>query len=211
MYRKLLNGCDLILDDEKYFKLCGDNVSGNRFFYSTDPTTTPPNIKFQKKKKFEPKVMIWMAISAKGFSDVYVHKSKQAVSTNIYLNECINKRLLPFIEKHHPNGNFLFWPDLASAHYSNAVQKCLKEKSIPFVLRRDNPPNVPQARPIETIWTQLERKVYENNWQAKNLDVLGRRIKQKVKELDTKMLQASVESVRKKLRAMWRDGLYSVL
>ncbi len=25
-YRKLLNGCDLIIDDEKYFKLSGDNV-----------------------------------------------------------------------------------------------------------------------------------------------------------------------------------------
>ena len=33
---------------------------------------------------------------------------------------------------------------------------------------------------------------------------------QKAKELDQKMLQAMVEGVRKKLRAMWRDGLYSV-
>jgi hypothetical protein len=31
-YRKLLNGCHLILDDEKYFKLTGDNVTGNGFF-----------------------------------------------------------------------------------------------------------------------------------------------------------------------------------
>jgi hypothetical protein len=28
LYRKLLNGCDLILDNEKYFKLTGDNVTG---------------------------------------------------------------------------------------------------------------------------------------------------------------------------------------
>ncbi|CAF5144496.1 unnamed protein product, partial [Rotaria sp. Silwood1] len=57
LYRKLLRGCDLILDDEKYFKLAGDNVNSNRLFYSTDPVTAPTDIKFRKKKKFEPKLM----------------------------------------------------------------------------------------------------------------------------------------------------------
>jgi hypothetical protein len=45
------------------------------------------------------------------------------------------------------------------------------------------------APTIETVWTLLKRKVYENNWEAKNLGVLARRIKQKSKELDLKMLQ----------------------
>ena len=36
-------------------------------------------------------------------------------------------------------------------------------------------------------------------------------MKQKAKELDQEMLQDMIETVRKKLRAMWRDGLYSVL
>ena len=107
MYRKLLSGCDVILDDEKYFKLSGNNVGGNAFFYSTDPVTSPPNIKFQKRKKFEPKLMIWMAMSSKGVSDVYIHRSKQAVLQTTYLKECINKRLLPFIEKYHQDGNCL--------------------------------------------------------------------------------------------------------
>ena len=55
MYRKLLNDYDLIIDDEKYFKLSGDNVLSNRLFYSTDPSTTPSDVKFIKKKKFESK------------------------------------------------------------------------------------------------------------------------------------------------------------
>ena len=53
LYHKLLNGCDLILDDEKYFKLSGSNVCGNRFFYSTDPAAAPPSIpasSFKRKK-----------------------------------------------------------------------------------------------------------------------------------------------------------------
>ncbi|CAF5178507.1 unnamed protein product, partial [Rotaria magnacalcarata] len=162
MYRKLLSGCDVILDDEKYFKLSGNNVGGNASFYSTNPVTSSANIEFQKRKKFEPKLMIWMAMFSKGVSDVYFHRGKTFARENV-----------------------------------------------PLVARQDNPPNVPQVRSIETVWVLLKRKVYENNWEAKNLDALARRIKQKAKEFDQNMLQTMVEGVRKKLRAMWRDGLYS--
>ena len=81
LYRKLLNGCDLIMDDEKYFKLTGNNVIGNRYFYSTDPAIAPPKVKFQCKTKFEAKVM---GMSSKGTSDIYVHKSMQAVNQETY-------------------------------------------------------------------------------------------------------------------------------
>lgn len=210
LYRKLLDESDLIIDDEKYFKLSGNNVIGNRYYYSMNPATTPPNIKFQKKAKFEPKVMIWMAMSSKGISNFYVHKSKQGVDQGTYLKECINKRLIPFIDKYHSDGNYLFWPDLASSHYSKVVQQRLNEKNIPFISRADNPPNVPQARPIERVWTVLERKIYSNNWEAKNEDHLVRRIKQMAKKLDQQMLQDMMEGVKRKLRSMWRDGVYSV-
>ena len=108
LYRKLLPGCDLILDDEKFFTFTGDNAIDNRVFYSTDPTTARIDVKFRKKKKFEPKIMVWMVMSSNDVSDVYVHKSKQAIRQDTYLNQCLNKRLLPFIDKYHQNGNYLF-------------------------------------------------------------------------------------------------------
>ena len=52
--------------------------------------------------------MIWMGISSKGTSNMYVHKSEQAVNQETYLKECIDKRLLSFIAKYHLNGNSLF-------------------------------------------------------------------------------------------------------
>ena len=81
-----------------------------------------------------------MMISAKSISNVYVHRGKQAVDQKIYLKECINRRLLPFVDKYHSNGNFLFWRDLAPPHYSNIVQQRLNEKDIPYVSPVDNPP-----------------------------------------------------------------------
>ena len=95
--------------DEKYFKLTGNNVVRNRYFHSTDPATAPPKVKFQCKIKFEPKMMIWMVISSTGTSDIYVHKSKQAVNQETYLTGCMDRRL-SFIAKYHSNGNDLSWP-----------------------------------------------------------------------------------------------------
>ena len=110
--------------------------------------------------------MLWMALSYQGVLDVYVHKSEQAVRQTTYLDECINKRLLRFIEEYHHDENYIFWRNLTSAHYSTAVQQRLEERNVPFVRREDNPPNVPRARPIKTIGTLLERKVYEHNRDA---------------------------------------------
>ena len=85
------------MDDEKYFKLTGNNVVRNRYCYSTDPATAPPKVKLRCKTKFEPKVIIWMVMSSKGTSDIDVHKSKQAINQETYLKGSIDKRLLPQI------------------------------------------------------------------------------------------------------------------
>ena len=129
----ILNACDIILDDEKYFGLSGDNVQCNQRFYTTDPSITPSDIKYKKKKKkFAAKPLIWMGMSSKGVSNVYV---QQAITTDIYLNECINKRLLPFIEKHYQRNNYIFCPDKGSAHYAGVVIERLRTKNINVVTK----------------------------------------------------------------------------
>lgn len=210
VYRLLQPGVNLIMDDEKYFTLTGDTV-GNRCYYTSDSSTTPPEVKFKRRMKFEPKLLVWLAISAKGRTSVYVHRSKAAVGSQTYLNECIRKRLVPFIEKYHQSDSILFWPDLASAHYSKEVQAFLVTHGITCVKRSQNPPNVPQARPIETIWSLLEQKVYDQGWEAKNLDELAKRIILMAKHIDQNVVTKMILSVRKKLLKMYRDGVYSVV
>ena len=43
-----------------------------------------------------------------------------------------------------------------------------------FVPKDINPPNVPQARPIENFWGCLAQKVYEGGWEAKTEQQLNR-------------------------------------
>jgi hypothetical protein len=84
----------------------------------------------------------------------------------IYLEQCLKRRLLPFINCHHRDSNFIFWPDLASAHYSGVAIEWMSE-NLNFVGKEINPPNVPQARPIESFWGDLANKVYSGDWEAK--------------------------------------------
>ena len=75
---------------------------------------------------------------------------------SVYKNDCIIKRLIPFINKHHSDGNYVFWPDLASSHYARSVTNYLDEKNIRYVTKFDNPACVPELRPIEDFWSILK-------------------------------------------------------
>jgi hypothetical protein len=79
----------------------------------------------------------------------------------------------------------------------------LEEHRIPFVPRNDNPPNLPQARPIENFWALLSGRVYINGWEAQNEQQLRRRIMQKIREVDLVSVQNLMRNVkRKELKTM---------
>jgi hypothetical protein len=63
-----------------------------------------------------------------------------AVNTEIYINERLQPRLLPFIHKHHGDFNYLFWPDLARAHYSKESVAWMNENvySLPPLIRKSS-------------------------------------------------------------------------
>ena len=102
LYRMLSNNdFELIMDDEKYFLLQDQSAPTNRGFYTSDKRTTAPQVKFKRTQKFEPKILVWIAISEKGISKSFFSKQKQAVSQTTYLNRCIIARLIPFIKSQH--------------------------------------------------------------------------------------------------------------
>jgi hypothetical protein len=91
---------------------------------------------------------MWVAISNRGMPIPYVRPSKSvAVNTEIYINECLQPRLLSFIHKHHSELNFQFLYDLAGAHYSIETIALMKG-NFPLVYNSTNPQNVAQAGQI---------------------------------------------------------------
>jgi len=69
-----------------------------------------------------------------------------------------------------------------------------------------NPPNVPQARPIENFWGCLAQKVYEGGREAETEEQLIRRIKSKMKEFDKKFVESLLEEVKAKVKSIGDNG-----
>jgi transposase len=137
----------LILDDEKYFCFSGDHMPGNAGYYTNCKNTCPEDVRFIGEEKFPKKLLMWIAISERGISKPLFRTSKSvAINSSIYISECLEARLLPFIHKYHGDFNYLFWPDLASSHYSKESVAWMNEY-VNYVDKESNPPNVPQAKP----------------------------------------------------------------
>ena len=147
---------DFVIDDESYFIFKHTNKNSNVGFYSDDAKNAPKNVKYKRKSKFEKKILVWITISPRGISKPFIVPARLAINQTVYKNDCIIKRLIPFINKHHSDGNYVFWPDLASSHNARSVTNYLNEKNIRYATKFDNPACVPELRPIEDFWSILK-------------------------------------------------------
>lgn len=206
---KKFRGREFVLDDESYFTFKNSDKNANAGFWSSDPGNAPDHVKFKTKKKFEPKILVWLAISPRGISKPFFATRGLAVDQKVYLHDCIIDKLIPFIRQYHSDDNYVFWPDLASSHYANSVIAHLRQENVHFVEKGDNPPCVPELRPIENFWSILKGYVYANGWEATGDDAdkkLKQRIRLCLKKIDMSVIHDMVSGVSTKLDTVRRTG-----
>lgn len=199
----------VIIDDESYFYLSNTGLSQNAGYYSSNVDQTENEVKLKRKTKFEPKLLVWIAFSQKGVSKYYIVPSGQAIDENVYISKCLTK-LESFIQDFHESDDIVFWPDLASSHYSKKVQDYLKSKKIEFVPKEHNPANVPELRPIEDFWSELKRLVYDNNWKCDDLAKLKNRIEYSIKKIDPKRVHRLGASTFTRVDRVRRKGMKNI-
>jgi len=195
-----------VLDDESYFTLSHSTINGNGTFYSSDIAKTPASVKYNPVKKFEPKLLVWLCISEKGISDPIFRQSGMAVNRNVYI-DFIKKGVMPLIKKHHSDGKYKFWPDLASSHYATEVVNFYRDKKIKFVEKHENPANVPEVRAIEDFWSILKAKVYEKGWVALDLAQLKCRIRYCLRKMDLDLVYRLLAGTSARLNRVRMYGL----
>jgi hypothetical protein len=195
-----------IIDDESYFTLSHSDQPGNDGFYSDNVNMTPDSVKYNYKQKYPEKLLTWIAMAPNGMTKPIFRKSGNAINQDTYI-EMLKAQLLPFIKKYYKTDRYVFWPDLASAHYAGKVVKFLADQSIPIVPKYMNPANLPKARPIEDFWGNLKAKVYEGNWTAKNLTELENRIKYCLGKMDKNFVEKHALSIRGRLDHIRRHGV----
>lgn len=200
----------IVMDDESYFGYKHDEIPGNVGYYTQNKENTPPAVRFRTKTKFPAKLLVWIAISDKGRSEPFFVPNHGSVNGEVYRNDCITQRLIPFLQEHHSDGDYVFWPDLASAHYANATQELFRENDIPFVPKDSNPPNAPQLRPIEDLWSWLKQLVYEGGWEAQTEDQLRRRIRACLRKVDWDRIRTALRRVKSDIRKAADHGVMAV-
>lgn len=103
------------MDDETYVKRDFKQLPGQKYYVSSIRGNVPNRYKFVQQDKFAKKYLIWQCICSCGLkSRTFVTSS--TLNADLYIKECLQKRLLPFIRSHR--SSVKFWPDLASIHYA---------------------------------------------------------------------------------------------
>ena len=71
--------------------------------------------------------------------------------------------------------------------FNQSAADCLGSMGIHIVDKVDNPTNLPQARPVERYWAEIDRRLGLFKHPAENLSELTRRLKKVVKDIPETM------------------------
>ena len=205
VYRKQLSKV-LVIDDETYVMWDPKDTPGKKYFHASKPQAVSYRHRVKPKAKFPKKILVWQAIDENGnISDPYI--SEGNMNGPVYLEECIQARLLPFVDKHQNRDEVIFWPDMATSHYTHDVTSYLTEENLDFIKKPDNAPNVPQARGIERFWALCKSEYSKRPLPPNNLrgfKTVWENISKKVAATSGK---AVMDSAKKRLRAIGYKGI----
>jgi len=180
-----------VMDDETYVLSKFSQLPGQEFYTAKERGGVEERYRTKQKSKYSKKFLVWQAICSCGErSQVFI--TNGTINTEIYVKECLQKRLLPFVRKH--DIFTFFWPDLASCHYSKAALKWFEDNNIHLVPKEANPPNYPELRPIERYWALVKRELKATEKEAKDIQNFKNKWKaaKKVPEATVKALMACI-------------------
>lgn len=199
LYRhKLKNFSNCVLmDDETYVKADFNQLPGQQFYSQIKGCDVNKKFKIQKCDKFAKKFMVWQAICSCGLrSPSFVTSAN--MNSDLYIKECLQKRLLPLYRKHRLPP--LFWPDLASCHYSKSTLEWYEANGIDVVPKLLNPPNVPELRPIEVYWAISKRICKKIGSVAQDITSFKAKWKRASEKVTKETVQKLMAGVKAKVR-----------
>lgn len=189
----------VIMDDETYCYKKFKYIAGQDFYTARTRKDAPEECKKKLKSKFPQKFMVWQAICSCGLkSEAYV--TTGTINSQIYVDECLEKRLLPFIRKHQVIP--LFWPDLASCHYANNTIKWYNGKQVNFVHRDCNPPNSPELRPIEQYWSIVKGILKKTGQEIQTIGQFQSKWQWASNKVNKTSVQTLMGPIRRKVRSV---------
>lgn len=190
-----------IMDDETYVKLDYRTLPGPQFYTVPRGSVVSLEDRAVFTEKFGRKILVWQAICECGEKSTPFFTTS-TMTMELYVKECLSKRLLPLVKKH--DCETLFWPDLASCHYGSQAIQWYQKNSIVYVKKDTNPPNCPQLRPIERFWAVMKFRLRKSGKAADSLEKFKRDWNRVAKTVDKSIVQDLMHSMRSKVRKLAR-------
>lgn len=191
-----------IMDDETYVLADFNQLPGQEFYVADARGNVEEQYKVKKMTKFPKKFLVWQAICSCGRkSDSFV--TSGSVNSEIYMEECLKKRLLPFYRSH--SSSVFFWPDLASCHYSKKTIEWYEANSINFVKREANPPNCPELRPIERYWAITKRELRNTQKVSRDMADFKRKWSAASRKVPETTIKNLMEGVPNKVKDFYKN------
>lgn len=212
VYRKLVpsGGGKVLILDESYFLKNPSEVLGREYYHCSNKKVVDRQLKIKPTGKFPEKFLVWQAIGVDGNRSEPLIISRHSMNSEIYLKDCIIDRLVPFIKKYYLTDSVLFWPDLATAHYTHAVLDALEAEGIEVVRKEHNPPNLPQARGIERYWALVKAEYRKRTTPPTNLTGFKRMYLIDSAKVTKDTVKRVMRSAIVRLQRIAYNGVYSI-
>lgn len=196
-------GFHILLDDETYAKCDSGQMPGLKFYYSTFRGNVSDKYKFVLHDKYAKKLMIWQGLCSCGLR-TRPFVTSATMTSDLYIKECLQKRLLPLIRLH--SDPVVFWPDLASCHYSKATMEWYAKNKIMFVPKEKNPPNCPELRPIERYWALVKRSMKKSGGVSSDIKAMTRTWNKHASKITKEGVQKLMGGIKTKTRKFFMTG-----
>lgn len=188
-------------DDKTYLKCDFKQMPGQEYYLKRVGKFVDNKLKSKYVEKIAKRFMIWQAICSCGRRTLpYVIAG--SLKSSEYIKECLDKRLLPRYRQH--NVSPLFWPDLASIHYSGDTFSWYEENDFAYIKKIHNPTNSPEHRLIERYWAILKCNVKKTLSPATDIKSFKKKLDGAIKSIDKKVVQNLMGGVKGKVRKFGR-------
>lgn len=200
----------IVFTDEKDFSLEVPINKKNNVVYGTKKSDIPLSRLYHEENRFSKKVMVSAGVSWNGKTSIhFIDTNTAKVNADRYLG-LLENDLLPDCRELHRRGNFIFQQDGATSHTANKTQRFLLTENINFIKKNEWPPMSPDLNPMDyAIWPALRELVYFQRIEPFTEEELVEKIRESWNEIEIELIQNSISSWKKRLRAVIKSGGHS--
>jgi transposase len=186
---------NIIWSDESKFEVFrGD---GRRYVWRNAQEKYNPKCLIPTFKSGQESVMIWGCFTKNKLGPLV--KLEGRITANIYIEEILEKNLLPFINSLENENDYIFQEDNAPIHTARIAKRWKEDNNITSL---PWPAQSPDLNPIENLWDELDRKVRKHKPLPKNRDDLWQILQDEWLKLDESMYKNLVDSMPRRVAAV---------